>query len=262
MTKTLLLLLAIGCARPYTDPPKSPPGPIVRCENCEPLHPMRKHYALYIDARWSSTCRRWTPRSDAYSDDSETEWVGSDRACQRRAFRASVTCDRPCEVREFRKQAVSPDDARFVVMPKGTGAIRVTVDLHRDDTGETFRWQSDEVYAFGPDDIELVCFDPATVHYESCTRRALDPAKPYFALALRRGDRWIPLRAGLLGRRSAEAVRRDMLQRADEPPAEGGLEAYSLATLLGVDPPPAGEQRIEIEVMSMRIARTLRVAGP
>jgi len=116
------------------------------------------------------------------------------------------------------------------------------------------------VFAFTADDITALCFDRRSARFQPCATHPLDPARPLFALALRRGDTWIPMRAAMLGRRSVEDVRREMMRNGEPFAEEGELEPYSLATLLGVDPVPAGAHTVAIQLMSMYFDRTLRVA--
>jgi len=261
MRTSLLLLVASCLPLSRSEGPKAPPAPLVECGECAALFPMRGSNVLNVRARWSSTCAKLHPMplSDTHSED-ERQWSRDAFPCKRQPFRATVTCDRACDIKPYRKAAVSGEDAFFNVAPRGSGPIRITVDLRRDDTGETYHWQSDEVFAFSADDIALLCYDRRSNGYEPCAAHPLDPARPLFALALRRGDRWIPMRAAMLGRRSVEDVRREMM-RDGEPFAEDGeLEPYSLATLLGVDPPPPGDHTIAIQMMSMYFDRTLRVA--
>jgi hypothetical protein len=262
IARAAALVLLVSCLPlPRHEGPDAPPAPIVKCDGCTGLIAMRENEVIPVSTRWASTCAKLYPMplSDTH-DESDRNWSRHEHACQRKPFRATVTCSRACDVRAFRAAPVSGEDASFNVVPRGSGAIRITVDLRRDDTGETHHWTSDEMFTFGPADVTLLCFDRRTEGYEPCATHALDPVRPLFALAVRRDDRWIPLRASRLGRRSVEDVEREMYRNGEPGGLEGELQPISLAILLGVDPLPPGEHTIPIELMSMYFDRTLRVA--
>jgi hypothetical protein len=258
-----VVLLATACDPPSRyEGPKAAPAAEVGCSNCYALSLMDPTDILAVNARWTATCTRWDPEplSDTHAED-ERQWTPTESPCERRPFRATVSCDRACDVTPFRKQAVSAEDAFFQVRPHGSGPITISVDLRRDDTGETFHWTSTEVFVFGVDEITALCFDPAAGDYQPCATRSLDPAQPYFTLAVRTGATWAPLHVGLIGRRSSEDVWREMHAHGElDSVRDGELEKYSLRTVLGVDPVPPGDYHLTFEVMSTTIERTVRVA--